>query len=69
MSKKKKISIDLSCQNITFLEKEEEYKVLNFNQNSMNVEVSIVDKDGKKRVQKMAFAHLPKQIKKLIRPL
>jgi len=35
----------------------------------MNVEVSIVGEDGKKRVQKMAFAHLPKHIKKVVRPI
>jgi len=68
MSKKKK-SINLSEQNITFIEKEELYKLLNFNQNSMNVEVSIVGVNGDKRVQKMAFAHLPKHIKKLVRPI
>ncbi len=68
MAKKKK-TINLSEQNITFLEKEELYMLLNFNQNSMNVEVSIVGNDGKKRVQKMAFAHLPKHIKKVVRPI
>ena len=68
MSKKKK-TINLSDKNITFKEKEELYRLLNFSQNSMNVEVSIVGDNGKKRVQKMAFAHLPKHIKKLIRPI
>ena len=68
MGKKKK-PINLSEQNIIFIEKEEQYKLLNFNQNSMNVEVSIVGEDGKKSVQKMAFAHLPKHIKKVVRPI
>jgi hypothetical protein len=68
MAKKKK-TIDLSSDNITFVEKEELYKLLSLNLNSMNVEVSIVVEGEKKRVQKMAFAHLPKHIKKLVRPI
>jgi hypothetical protein len=67
MAKKKK-SIDLSNQNITFKTKEQTVKVLSLNLNSMDVEV-IVMEDEKKKVKKMPFAHLPKEIKKLVRPL
>jgi hypothetical protein len=65
---KKKETLDFSNQDISFKLKEQTIKVLSLNQNSMNVEVLIVE-DAKKKVSKMAFAHLPKDIKKLIRPL
>jgi hypothetical protein len=67
MAKKKK-TVDFSNQNIIFISKEETIKVLSLNLNSMDVEVLIVYNE-KKRVQKMPFAHLPKEIKKIIRPL
>jgi len=67
MAKKKK-SIDLSNQNITFQTKEQTVKVLSLNLNSMDVEV-IVMEDEKKKIKKMPFAHLPKEIKKVVRPL
>jgi hypothetical protein len=67
MAKKKK-TIDLLDKNITFQTKEQTVKVLSLNLNSMDVEV-IVMEDEKKKVKKMPFAHLPKEIKKLVRPL
>jgi hypothetical protein len=65
---KKKETLDFSNQDISFKLKEQTIKVLSLNQNSMNVEVLIVE-DAKKKVSKMAFAHLPKEIKKLLRPI
>jgi hypothetical protein len=67
MAKKKK-TIDLLDKNIIFQTKEQSVKVLSLNLNSMDVEV-IVMEDEKKKVKKMPFAHLPKEIKKLVRPL
>jgi glucosamine 6-phosphate synthetase-like amidotransferase/phosphosugar isomerase protein len=67
MAKKKK-TIDFSNQNITFISKDETIKVLSLNLNSMDVEVLIINNE-KKSVQKMPFAHLPKEIKKIVRPL
>ena len=67
MGKKKK-SLDFSDQEIIFKMKEQKMKVLSLNQNSMDVEV-IIFEGKKKKVSKMAFAHLPKDIKKLLRPL
>jgi hypothetical protein len=67
MAKKKK-TIDLLDKNIIFKTKEQTVKVLSLNLNSMDVEV-IVMEDEKKKVKKMPFAHLPKEIKKLVRPL
>jgi len=67
MAKKKK-TIDLLDKNIIFQTKEQTVKVLSLNLNSMDVEV-IVMEDEKKKVKKMPFAHLPKEIKKVVRPL
>ena len=68
MSKKKK-TINFNEKNITFIEKEELIKVLSLNLNSMDVEVSITVEGENKRVVKMPFAHLPKHIKKVVRPI
>jgi hypothetical protein len=67
MAKKKK-TIDLSDKNIIFQTKEQTVKVLSLNLNSMDVEIIVIE-DEKKKVRKMAFAHLPKEIKKVVRPL
>ncbi len=68
MAKKKKV-INLSEQNIIYTENERTIKVIAFNPNTMEVDVSIVVEDEKKRVMKLPFAHLPKEIKKLVRPI
>ena len=65
---KKKPTLDFSEQDISFKLKEQNIKVLSLNQNTMNVEVLIIE-DHNKKVSKMAFAHLPKEIKKLLRPI
>ena len=70
---KKKPTLDFSNDNIIFKLKEQKIKVLSLSQESMNVEVIIMedakDEGIKKKVSKMAFAHLPKEIKKLLRPI
>ena len=65
---KKKPTLDFSDKNITFKIKEQVVKVLSLNLNSMNVEVIEIE-DKKKKVRKMPFAQLPKEIKKVVRPL
>jgi len=65
---KKKVTLDFSNDNISFKLKEQTIKILSLNQESMNVEV-IITENEKKKVSKMAFAHLPKEIKKMLRPL
>ena len=67
MAKKKK-TLDFSSQDITFKIKEQSFKVLSLNLNSMDIEV-IEYEGSKKKVTKMPFAQLPKDIKKLLRPL
>jgi len=65
---KKKQTLDFTNDNITFNIKEQSVKVLTLNLNNMNVEV-IVTEDEKKKVRKMPFAQLPKEIKKVLRPI
>ncbi|PHR55264.1 MAG: hypothetical protein COA44_11195 [Arcobacter sp.] len=69
MAKNKKKVINLSEQNITFVENERHIKIISFNPNTMEVEVSISETGEKtKKVTKLPFAHLSKDIKKLIKP-
>jgi len=65
---KKKETLDFSSENIGFKIKEQKVKVLSLNLNSMNVEVIVTEME-KKKVRKMPFAQLPKEIKKMLRPL
>jgi len=65
---KKKQTLDFSSDNISFKIKEQTIKVLSLNLNSMDVEVLVIE-DEKKKVRKMPFAQLPKEIKKILRPL
>ena len=65
---KKKQTLDFSNQDIRFKIKEQSFKVLSLNLNSMDIEV-IEYEDTRKEVTKMPFAQLPKDIKKLLRPL
>jgi hypothetical protein len=70
MAKNKKKVINLSDQNISFTEKERHIKIISFNPNSMEVEVSITEEGEKgKKVMKLPFAHLPKELKKIVRPV
>ena len=65
---KKRETLDFSNDNITFKIKEQSVKVLSLNLNNMNVEVIVVE-DEKKKVRKIPFAQLPKEIKKVLRPI
>lgn len=67
MAKKKK-SVDYSSEEIVFeLEKRQE-KLMRFNPNLQEVELKCLD-EGAKGTHTVAFAHLPKEIKQLIKPL
>lgn len=65
---KKKV-INLSEQNISYTEEERRIKIISFNPNTMVVDVSISEEGQKKKVDKLPFAHLPKEIKKAVRPI
>lgn len=68
MAKKKK-NIDMSDQNITFTMQEQSFKVIRFNPSNMTLDV-MISNDGvmKKGLNTIPFAHIPKEIKKLIKP-
>ena len=67
MAKKK--TINLSEKNITYIDKEQHIKVISLNLKSMEVEVSISVEGEKKKVVKIPLGHLPKEIKKIVRPV
>lgn len=68
MAKKKK-SVELSSQEIHFMIENVSYKVLRHYPTAMTLDVIVTDEDGKKLgMQNIPFAHIPKKIKKLIKP-
>ncbi len=66
MAKKKKIT-DFSTKDIHYKEDNIQYKVLRFNPSFMTVHVTKLE-DNEKTTIEMPFAHLPKAIKKIIKP-
>jgi hypothetical protein len=67
MAKKKK-SVELSDQNITFSIENLDYKVIRFYPSRMTLDVMVFE-DGKKHgVKDIPFSHIPKEIKKIIKP-
>ena len=66
---KKKQSIELSDKNIEYDTEEGRIKVIRFNPNNQSVDVNLYVEGEKVRSIAIAFAHLPKPIKKLVRPL
>lgn len=66
---KKKHSLDLSSRDITYESDEGSIKVLRFNPNAMTVDITICEAGQKVRLRTIPFAHLPKPIKRLVRPL
>jgi len=67
MAKKKK-SCDLSAKNIQYTQNNIHYKVLRFNPSYMTVYVMKLEDNEEKGYIDMPFAHLPKEIKKIIKP-
>ncbi|RXJ93476.1 malate dehydrogenase [Malaciobacter molluscorum] len=65
----KKRIIDLSKQNLSYEEKNQIIKILNLNQQSMNLEVSIFQNNEFIKKTTIAFAHIPKKLKAKINPL
>ena len=68
MAKKKKI-IELSQKNITYISDKQSYKIVRFIPQNMTVDIIVTNKgileEGNHNIP---FAHLPKNIKKLIKP-
>lgn len=69
MGKKKKKSIELSDKKINFMIERTSYKALRYFPTAMTLDVMVTDENGEKLgMQTLAFAHIPKEIKKLIKP-
>ncbi len=68
MAKKKKI-IDLSKKDIKYIQDNVTYKILRFNLEYMTLHVIKHEENEKREITDMPFAHLPKEIKKLIKPI
>nr|WP_321267533.1 hypothetical protein [uncultured Sulfurimonas sp.] len=68
MAKKKK-SIELSTQDINFLIEKVSYKAIRYYPTAMTIDVMVTDEDGVKLgMQNIPFAHIPREIKKIIKP-
>ena len=69
MGKKKKKSIELSDQKIKFNVEKMSYKAIRYYPTAMSLDVMAFDENGEKiGMQNIPFAHVPKEIKKLIKP-
>lgn len=69
MGKKKKKSIELSDKKINFMIERTSYKALRYFPTAMTLDVMVTGENGEKLgMQNLAFAHIPKEIKKLIKP-
>ncbi len=69
-SKKKKSIVELTDHEITFSLDDDLARVLAFNPNTMTVHINIYHNDQLIRTdQSFPFAHLPKTIKKAIKPI
>jgi len=67
MAKKKK-SIELRDKNLEFTDNGITYKLIRFKADNMTVDVLRFENDKKIDEYNIPFAHLPKKIKKLIKP-
>lgn len=69
MAKKKKKSIELSDKKIKFTIEKISYKVIRYYPTAMSLDVMVTDENGEKLgMQNIPFAHVPKDIKKLVKP-
>ncbi|WP_373036823.1 hypothetical protein [Sulfurimonas sp.] len=68
MAKKKK-SVELSDKKINFMIEKISYKAIRYYPTAMSLDVMATDADGAKLgMQNIPFAHIPKEIKKIIKP-
>ena len=68
MAKKKK-SIELSNKKIQFSIDKKTYKAIRYYPTAMTLDVMAFDDKGEKiGMQNIAFAHIPKEIKKIVKP-
>lgn len=68
MAKKKK-SVELSDKKIAFEVDKMSYKAIRYYPTAMSLDVMAFDEEGNKLgMQNIPFAHVPKNVKKLIKP-
>lgn len=68
MAKKKK-SVELSDKKVEFNIEKISYKAIRFYPSAMTLDVMVHDENGAKvGMQNIPFAHVPKEVKKLIKP-
>ncbi len=67
MAKKKK-SVDYSAQNIVFTLDQKQEKLMRYMPEIQAVELKCMEA-GSKGTHEVTFAHLPKEIKQLVKPL
>lgn len=67
MAKNKK-SIELLDKKISFILERTSYDVIRFYPQKMSVDVMVFENGVKDGVKNIPFAHLPKEIKKIIKP-
>ena len=69
MAKKKKKSVELSEKKICFIIEKTSYKAIRYYPTAMTIDVMVTDEDGNKLgMQNIPYAHIPREIKKLIKP-
>ncbi|MCD6432791.1 MAG: hypothetical protein J7L21_02010 [Sulfurimonas sp.] len=69
MMAKKKKSVELSDKKINFIIEKISYKAIRYYPTAMSLDVMVTDENGVKLgMQNIPFAHLPKDIKKIIKP-
>lgn len=68
MAKIKKSTIDLSKENLTFEERNQTIKLLNFKIETMSLDIAIYEKEKFIKNSTMVFAHLPKKLKAKLNP-
>lgn len=68
MAKSKKSTIDLSKENLSFEERNQTIKLLNFKPETMNLDIAIYEKEKFIKNSTMVFAHLPKKLKAKLNP-
>jgi len=65
--KEKKKTIELSDKKITFDIEKVSYKVIRFYPTKMTLDVMVFENGEKLGMQNLPFAHLPKEMKKIIK--
>lgn len=67
MAKNKK-SVELLDKKISFILERTSYDVIRFYPQKMTVDVMVFENGVKEGIKNIPFAHLPKEIKKIIKP-